>query len=90
MKTERLIRIENKLGLHARASAAFVQLASHFTAEVYLQKDGFRVNGKSIMGVMMLAAAKGTELMLLTEGNDASEAQESLSQLVANKFGEAE
>jgi len=87
---ERLLRIENKLGLHARASAAFVQQASYFSAEIFLQKDGIKVNGKSIMGVMMLAAAKGSELLLIAEGADADEALNALSSLVAAKFGEAE
>ena len=64
--------IRNKLGLHARAAALLVKTANHFTAEVTIEKDGIEVNGKSIMGILMLAASKGTKITLKTEGKDAS------------------
>lgn len=84
------ITIINKLGLHARAAAKFVKLASSFDSEVRLARGGHVVNGKSIMGVMMLAAAKGTELELAVEGRDAKEAVSKLEQLVLERFGEPE
>jgi len=84
------ILIDNKLGLHARASAKFVQLASEFNSEISLSRNGQKVNGKSIMGIMMLAAAKGTELELCAEGTDENTALSSLSGLVNDLFGEGE
>ena len=87
---QRELEIVNKLGLHARASAKLTQLASRFKSQVFLRRNGRRVNAKSIMGVMMLAAAKGATVMLETEGEDESEAIEALSSLVAARFGEAE
>ena len=84
----RQIEIINKLGLHARAAAKFVTLASGFQSEVQLTHNGNQVNGKSIMGVMMLAAAKGTKLDLLVEGPDEQEAVEKLCELIANRFDE--
>ena len=84
------ITIINKLGLHARAAAKFVKLASSFDSEVRLARGDHVVNGKSIMGVMMLAAAKGTELELAVEGRDAKEAVSKLEQLVLERFGEPE
>lgn len=87
---ERTIPIVNKLGLHARAAAKLVTLASKFEADVRIRKDGREVSGKSIMGVMMLAAAKGSEITLIVEGGDAQQAIEELSQLVADRFGEEE
>ena len=80
--------IRNKLGLHARAAALLVKTANRFTAEVMIEKDGIQVNGKSIMGILMLAASKGTKITLKVEGKDATEAMESLRQLIDNKFGE--
>ena len=87
---QRELEIVNKLGLHARASAKLTQMASRFKSQVFLSRNGRRVNAKSIMGVMMLAAAKGATVMLETEGEDESEAIEALSSLVAARFGEAE
>lgn len=84
------ITIVNKLGLHARAAAKFVNLASGFESEVNLSRNGHTVNGKSIMGVMMLAAAKGTTLELSTRGSDEAVALQELEQLVAQRFGEEE
>ena len=84
----REITIINRLGLHARAAARFVEVASRFQAEVHLIRGEREVNGKSIMGVMMLAAARGTRLTLEAHGEDAGEAVEALEQLVAERFGE--
>lgn len=88
--TRRPVTIVNKLGLHARAAARFVQLASRFDAEVKLIRGNRQVNGKSIMGVMMLAAGKGTELELLAQGADEAAAADALEALVAGRFGEPE
>ena len=82
--------IINKLGLHARASAKLTQLASSFPCEVWLERNGRRVNAKSIMGVMMLAAAKGSTITIDTEGDDADTALKALKDLIADKFGEGE
>jgi phosphocarrier protein len=82
--------IINKLGLHARASAKFTQLASSFKCEVMLSRNGRRVNAKSIMGVMMLAAAKGTTITIETNGVDEAEAMEALLNLINDYFGEGE
>lgn len=84
------IEVTNKLGLHARASAKLTQLASKFASEVHLSRNGRRVNAKSIMGVMMLAAAKGTTVTLETSGPDEDEALTTISALFADKFGEGE
>mgnify|MGYP005841756685 CR=1 FL=1 len=84
------VTIVNRLGLHARAAARFVETASRFQAEVQVIRGERQVNGKSIMGVMMLAAAKGTRLTLEAHGEDAAEAIEALRQLVAERFGEAD
>jgi len=80
--------IINKLGLHARASALFVKTASRFAAEVRLAKEGIEVNGKSIMGIMMLAASKGTTVSLSVEGADEAEALQAIGDLITNGFGE--
>ena len=90
MTISRNIEIINKLGLHARAAAQLVQLASGFTSHIEIEKDNRRVNGKSIMGVMMLAAGKGTILDLRIEGRDEDAALEALKSLIANRFDEAE
>ena len=87
---EKQVKIINKLGLHARAAAKFVTLASRFSSEVFLLKGHQKVNGKSIMGVMMLAASKGTELTLSASGVDEQQAAEQLVILVNNRFGEME
>ena len=84
----REVQILNQLGLHARASAKLTQTAGRFAAEIWLARDGRRVNGKSIMGVMMLAAAKGTTLKLEVDGPDEEEAMAALTTLIADKFGE--
>ncbi len=84
------VEIINKLGLHARAAAHFVQTASQFQSEIYLTKDDKKVNGKSIMGILMLAAAKGSIVTVEAEGPDAEEGVEALLTLINNRFGEAE
>ena len=84
------ITIINKLGLHARAAAKFVSTASRYGAEIHLQRGSQRINGKSIMGVMMLAASKGSTLVLTTEGEDEETAADALQQLIADRFGESE
>jgi phosphocarrier protein len=82
--------IINKLGLHARASAKLTQLATQFHSEIWLTRNGRRVNAKSIMGVMMLAAGKGTSVSIEAEGADAERALAALLGLIANKFDEGE
>ena len=82
--------IVNKLGLHARASAKLTQLASGFQSEIWLTRNGRRVNAKSIMGVMMLAAGKGSTIGIETDGGDADTALQALLRLIAEKFGEDE
>ncbi len=82
--------IVNKLGLHARAAARLVSLASSFTCEVEIEHGTRRVNGKSIMGVMMLAASKGKEIAFYVSGSDEEDALEQLCSLVLDRFGEAE
>lgn len=84
------ITIINKLGLHARAAAKFVGIASGFESEIFLVKDNKNVNGKSIMGIMMLAACKGTELTVTADGSDENEAIKSLTSLINNRFEEEE
>jgi phosphocarrier protein len=84
------VEIVNKLGLHARASAKLTQLAGSFPCEVWMERNGRRINAKSIMGVMMLAAGKGSKVVVDCEGERADEAIASLSALIADKFGEAE
>ena len=85
---EKTVDIVNKLGLHARAAAKLVTLASKFESDVRVRKEGREVSGKSIMGVMMLAAAKGSQVTLIAEGEDAQQALEELAALVADRFGE--
>ena len=87
---KRDIEIVNKLGLHARASAKLTQLATRFKCEVNLERNGRRVNAKSIMGVMMLAAGKGTTILIETEGDDEADAMNDLIALINDKFGEGE
>jgi len=82
--------IVNKLGLHARASAKLTQLASGYQSEIWLTRSGRRVNAKSIMGVMMLAAAKGSVIQVDAEGADADAALDALLRLIQEKFGEGE
>jgi phosphocarrier protein HPr len=87
---QREVEIVNKLGLHARASAKLTQLAGGFQCEVWMSRNGRRVNAKSIMGVMMLAAAKGSKVMIETSGADEEQAMAALADLIAQKFGESE
>jgi phosphocarrier protein len=82
--------ISNKLGLHARASAKLTKLASGFECEVFMSRNGRRVNAKSIMGIMMLAAGLGSEVELETEGSDEQQATDALTALVNDKFGEGQ
>ena len=84
------IEISNKLGLHARASAKLTQIAGSYSSEVWLEKGSRRINAKSIMGVMMLAAGKGSLITVETSGSDEQPALESLLKLIADKFGEGE
>ena len=85
---QRTCLITNRLGLHARAAAKFVRMAQSFDAEIWVIRNGTRVSGVSILGLMMLAAAPGTELSLEAEGQEAGQAVEALLELVGNKFDE--
>ena len=87
---QREAEIVNKLGLHARAAARLTQLAGKFKSEIWLSRNGRRVNAKSIMGVMMLAANKGSSIAIETEGEDENEAMQALLNLIGNCFGEGE
>ncbi|HTF14461.1 MAG TPA: HPr family phosphocarrier protein [Burkholderiales bacterium] len=82
--------IVNKLGLHARAAAKLTQLATGFAAEIWLSRNGRRVNAKSIMGVMMLAAGKGSRVVIEADGEDAERALAAVVRLIAERFGEQE
>jgi len=84
------LKIVNKLGMHARAAAKFVNLASSFASEIGLEKGARKVNGKSIMGVMMLAAGKGSTVRLSAQGEDEAEAVRQLEELIQQRFGEDE
>ncbi len=84
------VEIINKLGLHARASAKFTQTAGRYRCDVHLAKGGRRINAKSIMGVMMLAAGKGSKVVVETDGSDEQEAMDALLALIADRFGEGE
>jgi len=84
------VEIINKLGLHARASAKLTQLAGSFTAEVWMEKGPRRINATSIMGLMMLAAGKGSRVVVETDGSDEQAAMEALTTLIADRFGEGE
>ena len=83
-------RISNKLGLHARASAKLTKLAGTFRSEIFASRNGRRVNAKSIMGVMMLAAGMGTDIEIETEGEDERQAMDALIALIGDKFGEGQ
>lgn len=87
-KAEKEVAIVNRLGLHARPAAMFVRVANRYRAEVWVEKESERVNGKSIMGLMMLAAGQGSKLRICCEGPDADKALEELEQLIASKFSE--
>jgi phosphocarrier protein len=88
MTVEEKLEIQNELGMHARAATKFVQTANKFKSAISVEKDGQTVNGKSIMGVLMLVAAKGTWITVRAEGDDAKDALSALAQLVKDKFGE--
>lgn len=90
MPLSRDVEIINKLGLHARAAAKFVKLASSFESQIEIERKDRRVNGKSIMGVMMLAAGKGSQITIYAEGDDAEESLDQLEQLINNRFDEEE
>ena len=87
-KIEREVTIVNRLGMHARPAAMFVRIASRFSSEIWVEKDGEQINGKSIMGLMMLAAGQGSKLCIRCEGPDAAKAMEELEALIAAKFNE--
>ncbi len=84
----REVVVQNRNGLHARPAAMLVKTSSRFRSEIWVEKDGERVNGKSIMGLMMLAAGKGSKLNLLADGPDAEKAIEEVAALIENRFGE--
>jgi phosphocarrier protein len=86
----RTLQIVNKLGLHARAAAKLTQIAGGFASEIFISRSGRRVNAKSIMGVMMLAAGQGTSVLVEAKGDDAEAALTAIAKLVADRFGEAE
>lgn len=88
LTTEREFDIRNRLGLHARAAAQLVRLANQFSSEIRVVKDGVEVNGKSIMGVLMLAAPKDTRILVRASGPDAEEALAAIGALIERKFGE--
>lgn len=87
---QRTVEIVNKLGMHARASAKLTQLAAQFKADIWMTRKDRRVNAKSIMGVMMLAASKGTSVGIEIDGEDETEAMEAIVNLISDRFGEAE
>src|ERR1700746_1145778 len=87
-KIEREVTVVNKLGLHARPAAMFVRIANKHRAEIWVEKEGEQVNGKSIMGLMMLAAGQGTRLILSAEGTDAEKAIQELESLIEKRFDE--
>ena len=86
----KVFMIKNKLGLHARAAAMFVRLSNRFSSDIKLIKDGYEVNGKSILGILSLAAIKGSELKIETTGEDAEEALGEIEKLIESGFGEEE
>lgn len=87
-KDSRHFLIKNELGLHARAASAFVKIANRYRADIFVSKESVKVNGKSIMGVLMLAAAKGMSIDIEADGDDATEAMDALGKLIEEKFGE--
>ena len=90
MMPQREAEIINKLGLHARAAAKLTQIAGRFKSDIWLSRNGQRVNAKSIMGVMMLAASKGSSICIETSGEDENEALQALVELIGDYFGEGE
>ncbi len=87
-KAEKEVTIVNRLGLHARPAAMFVRIASRYRAEVWVEKEGEKVNGKSIMGLMMLAAGQGSKLQIHCDGPDADRALHELEELIKSRFNE--
>ncbi|HEY4707024.1 MAG TPA: HPr family phosphocarrier protein [Thermodesulfobacteriota bacterium] len=87
-RVEKVFTIPNKLGLHARAASLFVQLSNKFESEILVRKNDQEVNGKSIMGILILAAAQGSDITLMVEGADAEAALEALGELINAGFGE--
>lgn len=87
-KVEKELTIVNRLGLHARPSAMFVRVASRYRCEIWVAKEGEEINGKSIMGLMMLAAGQGSKLRVRAEGADAAEAVKEIEELIASRFNE--
>lgn len=85
---QQIVTVKNKTGLHARPAALFVQAANKFKSEIFIEKEGKRVNAKSIMGVMSLAVSQGTQITILAEGEDEKEAVKKLVELIESKFGE--
>jgi phosphocarrier protein HPr len=88
VQRSKVFTVKNKLGLHARAAAIFVRLSNRFSSDIHLMKDGYTVDGKSILGVLSLAAIKGTRLEVVAEGDDADEAISEIEKLVDSGFGE--
>lgn len=88
IERSRVFTVKNKLGLHARAAAVFVRLSNRFSSEIHLLKGGYSVDGKSILGVLSLAAAKGTQIEVVARGEDADEAISEIGKLVDSGFGE--
>jgi phosphocarrier protein HPr len=88
IQVQRSVKIRNKLGMHARAAVKFVQLANHFQSDIHVIKNGEPVNGKSIMGLLTLVAAWGSEIIVSASGNDSEQAVDALIALVENGFGE--
>ncbi len=87
-KIEKEVTIVNRLGMHARPAAMFVRIASRYRGEIWVEKDGEQINGKSIMGLMMLAAGQGSKLVIRCEGPEADRAMQELEELIAGKFNE--
>jgi phosphocarrier protein len=87
---QRTFTIKNRLGLHARAASLFVQLANRFASDIFVQKNEQEVNGKSIMGILILAAAQGAEITVRAVGSDAESAVQSIGELIEGRFGEGQ
>ena len=88
MESSKILQVKNRLGLHARAAAAFVRLSNKYTSDIKLSKDGYKVDGKSILGVLSLAAVKGTDLKVIAIGDDADRALNDIEELFESGFGE--
>src|SRR4051812_41883250 len=87
-KVEKEVTIINRLGLHARPAAMFVRIASRYRSEIWVEKEGEQINGKSIMGLMMLAAGQGSKLVIRCDGPDADKAMQEIEELISNRFNE--